>query len=52
MLNELSEVSVSMNEEVNKLQTQACYWSRGEKRTLRKWMSPFTLAQSLLHVVT
>ncbi|XP_029013219.1 HAUS augmin-like complex subunit 7 [Betta splendens] len=34
MLNELSEASVYMNEEVNKLQTEPRYWCRGEKRPL------------------
>nr|XP_046251991.1 HAUS augmin-like complex subunit 7 [Scatophagus argus] len=35
MLKEVSEVSVSMNEEVNKLQTRPCSQSRGEKHTLQ-----------------
>ncbi|XP_023261764.1 HAUS augmin-like complex subunit 7 [Seriola lalandi dorsalis] len=34
MLNEVSEASASMNEEVNRLQTQPRYWRRGEKHTL------------------
>ncbi|GAA6223672.1 HAUS augmin-like complex subunit 7 isoform X1 [Lates japonicus] len=34
MLNEVSEASTSMNEEVNRLQTQPRYWRRGEKHTL------------------
>lgn len=36
MIKELSEASESMTEEVGQLQTQPCYWSRGEKHTLRK----------------
>lgn len=36
MLNEVSEASASMNEEVNRLQTQPRYWRRGEKHTLCK----------------
>lgn len=34
MIREVSEASVSVKEEVNQLQTQPRYWSRGEKRTL------------------
>ncbi|XP_040914243.1 HAUS augmin-like complex subunit 7 [Toxotes jaculatrix] len=34
MLNEVSEASVSMNEEVNGIQTQPRYWRRGEKHTM------------------
>ncbi|XP_026188684.1 HAUS augmin-like complex subunit 7 [Mastacembelus armatus] len=34
MLNALSDTSASMNEDVNQLQTQPHYWSRGEKHTL------------------
>ncbi|XP_068452875.1 HAUS augmin-like complex subunit 7 isoform X2 [Clinocottus analis] len=32
MLKEVSEASVSTTEDVNQLQTQPCYWSRGQKR--------------------
>ncbi|XP_044067228.1 HAUS augmin-like complex subunit 7 isoform X2 [Siniperca chuatsi] len=42
MLNEVSEASVSMNEDVNQLQTQPCYWSRGEKRTLPDQLEELT----------
>ncbi|KAF7663935.1 hypothetical protein LDENG_00194670 [Lucifuga dentata] len=34
MLNEVSEASVSMTEEVSQLQTQPRYWSRAKKHTL------------------
>ncbi|XP_026224147.1 HAUS augmin-like complex subunit 7 [Anabas testudineus] len=54
MLNELSEASGSMNEEVNKLQTQPHYWSRGEKRTLPDQLEELTRRSrellTLLHI--
>ncbi|XP_049921465.1 HAUS augmin-like complex subunit 7 [Epinephelus moara] len=34
MLKEVSEASVSVNEDVNQLETQPCYQSRGERRKL------------------
>ncbi|XP_070767069.1 HAUS augmin-like complex subunit 7 [Enoplosus armatus] len=42
MLNEVSEASVSMNEDVNQLQTQPRYWSQGEKRTLPDQLEELT----------
>lgn len=36
MLKEVTEASVSMNDEVNQLQTQSLYRSRGQKHTFRK----------------
>lgn len=35
MLNEVSEASSCMNEEVKQLETEPRYWRRGEKQTLR-----------------
>ncbi|XP_071331123.1 HAUS augmin-like complex subunit 7 isoform X2 [Trachinotus anak] len=53
MLNEVSEASVTMNEEVNLLQTQPRYWSRGEKHTLPDQLEELTRRSreflSLLH---
>ncbi|XP_040009956.1 HAUS augmin-like complex subunit 7 [Xiphias gladius] len=53
MLNEVSEASVSMNEEVNWLQTQPRYWRRGEKHTLPDQLAELTRRSreflSLLH---
>ncbi|KAI3357768.1 hypothetical protein L3Q82_015525, partial [Scortum barcoo] len=53
MLNKVSEASASVNEDVKQLQTQACYWNRGEKRPLRKQIFSLTctLACCLLHGV-
>lgn len=40
MLKEVTEASVSMNDEVNQLQTQSLYRSRGQKHTFRKRIFP------------
>ncbi|XP_024915168.1 HAUS augmin-like complex subunit 7 isoform X2 [Cynoglossus semilaevis] len=42
MLNEVSEASASLKDEVNLLQTQACYWMRGEKHTLPDQVAELT----------
>ncbi|KAA8591185.1 hypothetical protein FQN60_002128 [Etheostoma spectabile] len=42
MLKEVSEAAVSMNEDVNQLQTQPCYWSRGDKRNLPDQLKELT----------
>uniref|UniRef100_UPI0037E92E27 HAUS augmin-like complex subunit 7 n=1 Tax=Semicossyphus pulcher TaxID=241346 RepID=UPI0037E92E27 len=42
MIKEVSEASVSMKEEVNQLQTQPRYWSRGEKRMLEHQLEELT----------
>lgn len=53
MIKELSEASESMTEEVGQLQTQPCYWSRGEKHTLPEQLKELTRRNrdllSLLH---
>lgn len=36
-LKQLSETSLSLTQTVKELQTDKCYWSRGEKHTLRKF---------------
>ncbi|XP_034394021.1 HAUS augmin-like complex subunit 7 isoform X2 [Cyclopterus lumpus] len=42
MLKEVSDASVSMTEEVNQLQTQPYYWSRGEKRKFSDQLEELT----------
>ncbi|XP_008296308.1 HAUS augmin-like complex subunit 7 [Stegastes partitus] len=42
MLKEVSEVSASVNKEVNQLQTQPRYWRHGEKRTLPDQLEEIT----------
>ncbi|XP_041802375.1 HAUS augmin-like complex subunit 7 [Chelmon rostratus] len=42
MLKQVSEASVSVNEEVNQLQTQPCYQSRGEKLTSQNQLEELT----------
>ncbi|XP_076598231.1 HAUS augmin-like complex subunit 7 [Chaetodon auriga] len=42
MLKALSEASVSMNEDVNQLQTRPCYQSGGEKLTLQNQLEELT----------
>ncbi|KAK2850959.1 hypothetical protein Q5P01_007235 [Channa striata] len=53
MLHEASEAFLSVNEEVNKLQTQPHYWSGGEKRTLPEQLEELSKQSkkflSLLH---
>ncbi|XP_059188276.1 HAUS augmin-like complex subunit 7 [Centropristis striata] len=42
MLQEVSDASATMSEEVNQLQTQPCYWSRGEKHSLPDQLEELT----------
>ncbi|XP_073326404.1 HAUS augmin-like complex subunit 7 [Pagrus major] len=49
MLKEVSEASVSMNDEVTQLQTEPCFQSRGEKHTLQDQLEDLTRRISLLH---
>ncbi|XP_070695769.1 HAUS augmin-like complex subunit 7 [Pempheris klunzingeri] len=42
MIKEVSEASVSMNEDVKQLQTQPRYWSRGEKHKLQDQLEELT----------
>lgn len=42
MLTEVTEASVSMNEDINRLQTQPRYWRRGERHTLPDQLAELT----------